>query len=71
MLLYGESDISYDIKVSSKIQIEKGSTLQKLLENLNNNYEIDDDEFINDINKTIKITTKDNRSGKEIDTIWF
>ena len=71
MLLYGENDISYEISISSKIKIEEGSTLQQLLENLNNNYKIDDDEFINNPNKTIKIITKDNRNGKKIATVWF
>lgn len=71
MLLYGEDDISYDIKISSKRQIEDGSVLQQLLKNLNNNYEISDDEFVSNANKTIKITIKDNRNGKVIDTVWF
>ena len=71
MLLYGEKDIDYKITISSKRKIEEGSTLKNLLENLNNNYMIDDETFVKNKNKTIKITTYDNRTGKEINTIWF
>ncbi len=71
MLLYDEEDIKYEIKISSKRKIEEGSTLQKLLANIGNNYQIDDTVFDKNKDKTIKITTYDNRTGKEIDTVWF
>lgn len=71
MLLYNENDIRYEIKISSNLKIEKGSLLQELLENLNNNYEIDDKAFRDNKDKTIKITTYDNRDGHLIKTIWF
>ncbi len=71
MLLYGEQDISYEIKISSTKKIEEGSYLQKLLSNLENNYKIDDEAFENNKEKTIKITTWDNRTGQEIKTVWF
>ena len=71
MLLYDEEDIKYEIKISSKRKIEEGSTLQKLLANIGNNYQIDDTAFEKNKDKTIKITTYDNRTGKEIDTVWF
>lgn len=71
MLLYGEKDIKYEIKISSKKKIEQGSTFQRLLANLGNNYEIEDTAFENKQDKTIKITTYDNRDGNEIATAWF
>ncbi len=40
MLLYGEEDISYEIKISSKQEIKESTTLQRLLVNIGNNYEI-------------------------------
>ncbi len=71
MLLYGEEDIKYEITISGKRKIEEGSTLKYLLENLNNNYKINDDAFKEKTDKTIKITTYDNRDGKLINTVWF
>ena len=71
MLLYDEEDIGYEIKISSKRKIEEGSTLKNLLENIGNNYQIDDSSFEKNKDKTIKITTWDNRTGEEIDTVWF
>lgn len=71
MLLYNQNNIKYEIKISSKLKIEEGSILQKLLLNINNNYEIDDTVFEGKTEETIKITTWDNRSGKEIQTVWF
>ena len=71
MLLYDEEDIKYEIRISSKRKIEEGSTLQKLLANIGNNYQIDDTAFEKNKDKTIKITTWDNRTGEEIDTVWF
>lgn len=71
MLLYGEEDISYEIKISSKKAIKEGSVLQKLLANLENNYQIDDTAFKENRDKTIKITTYDNRNNKLIQTVWF
>lgn len=71
MLLYDEEDIKYEIKISSKRKIEEGSTLKNLLENIGNNYQIDDSSFEKNKDKTIKITTWDNRTGEEIDTVWF
>ena len=71
LLLYGENDISYNIKISSNRVIEEESVLYKLLENINNNYEIDDSVFEDNPKKTVKITTWDKRSGKEINTVWF
>lgn len=68
MLLYGEKDIKYEIKVSSKREIKEGSTLFNLLKNLGNNYEIDDNVFED---KTIKITTWDKRNGSLINTLWW
>lgn len=58
MLLYREEDIGYEIKISSKREIREGSTLYNLLENLGNNYQIDDSVFKE---KIIKITTWDKR----------
>ena len=66
-----EEDIKYEIKISSKRKIEEGSTLKNLLENIGNNYQIDDSSFEKNKDKTIKITTWDNRTGEEIDTVWF
>lgn len=71
MLFYGEKDIKYEIKISSKRKIEENSTLKNLLENIDNNYEIDDTVFEEKQDKTIKITTWDSRDGKEIQTVWF
>lgn len=71
MLLYGENDISYEIKISSNIKLNEDRTLQKLLENLDNNYEIDDEEFKDNPKVNIKITTWDKRDGKIIDSVWF
>ena len=71
MLLYGEKDIKYEITISSKRELEEGSTLKYLLENLNNNYKINDEAFVNKADKTIKITTYDNRTEKLINTVWF
>ena len=71
MLLYGEEDIKYEIKISSKKEINEGTTLYELLKNLDNNYQIDDTAFKENKNKTIKITTWDNRTGEKIDTVWF
>lgn len=71
MLLYGEKDIKYDIKISSKKEIKEGSILKQLLENLDNNYEINDEVFKEKQDKTIKITTWDNRNGKLIKEVWF
>jgi len=71
MLLYDEKDIRYEIKISSKKEIKNGTILDELLENLNNNYEVDDDAFKEKKDKTIKITTWDNQSGEKIDTVWF
>ncbi len=71
MLLYGEEDIKYEIKISSTRKINEGTTLYELLKNLDNNYSIDDSAFEENKNKTIKITTWDNRTGEEIDTVWF
>lgn len=71
MLLYGEKDIKYEIIISSKRKIQENSTLKKVLNNIENNYQINDDTFVNKENKTVKITTWDNRTGKEIDTVWF
>jgi len=41
-----------------------------LLENLGNNYEIDDEAFKDKKDKTIKITLKD-PYGSIIDTVWW
>lgn len=71
MLLYKEKDIKYEVKISSKKQIKEGSVLQKLLTNLENSYEIDDEVFKDKKDKTIKITTYDNRNGKLLETVWF
>ncbi len=71
MLLYGEKDIKFEIKLSSKKEIQEGSTFQRLLANLENNYQIDDTAFEDNQDKTIKITIYDNRVGKEIETVWF
>jgi len=70
MLLYEEEDIKYEIKISSKKQIKEKSTLYYLLENLGNNYEIDDEAFKDKKDKTIKITLKD-PYGSIIDTVWW
>lgn len=71
MLLYGEKDIRYEIKVSSKKEIKQGSVLQKLLLNLENKYEIEDEVFKDQKDKTIQITTYDNRNGALLKTVWF
>lgn len=60
MLIYGEEDMRYEIKISSTKEIKVGTTLYELLKNLNNNYQIDDTVFEENKNKTIKITTWDN-----------
>ena len=64
-------DIKFEIRLSSKKKIEEGSTFQRLLANLENNYQIDDTAFEDNQDKTIKITIYDNRVGKEIETVWF
>ena len=74
MLLYGEQDINYKIELSSTVNTESESIFKKLLENINNNYEINDKVFKNDKehkDSVIKITTWDNRNGKVINEIWF
>lgn len=71
MLLYGENGIRYEIDISSKKTIEEGSILQQLLENLNNNYKINNDAFVEHQDKAIKITTYDNRNNNVIQTVWF
>ena len=71
MLLYGEDDIKCEIKISSSKEINEGTMLYELLKNLNNNYQIDDTEFQENKDKTIKITTWNNRTGEAIDTVWF
>ena len=71
MLLYDEKDIKYEIKISSKNKIEKDSVIEALLENLNNNYEVDDEVFKENKDKTVKITTWDNRTGELIKEVWF
>lgn len=71
MLLYREKDIKYEIKISSKKKIEEGSVLQKLLANLENNYQIDDNVFEGHKDKTIKITTWHNKTGKKLYDVWF
>ena len=71
MLLYEEYDISYEIKISSTLEIEDESVLQQLLENLGNNYEINDSVFVEQEEKTIQIKTWDNRTGEEIGVVWF
>ncbi len=71
MLLYGEDDIRYEIKISSTREINEGTTLYELLKNLDNNYSIDDSAFEKNKDKTINITTWDNRTGEEIDKVWF
>ena len=71
MLLYDEKDIKYEIKISSKNKIEKDSVFKALLENLNNNYEVDDEVFKENKDKTVKITTWDNRTGELIKEVWF
>ena len=55
MLLYDEEDIKYEIKISSKRKIEEGSTLQKLLANIGNNYQIDDTVFDKNKDKQLKL----------------
>lgn len=70
MLLYGEEDIKYEIKIANKEVIEKNSTLSYLLENLGNNYEIDSEAFKDKRHKKIKITLKD-QYGEIIDTVWW
>ena len=71
LLLYGESDIKYEIKVSSKKEIEKGSTLYNLLANIDNNYTIDDNVFLEKTDKSIQITTWDKRDGKLISRLYW
>lgn len=71
MLLAKEQDIRYEVNISSKLKIEDESVLKKLLNNLENNYKIDDDVFNGKQNKVMKITTWDKRNNKEISTVWF
>jgi len=71
MLLYGEEDIKYEIKISSQKQIERESTLYYLLKNIHNNYKIDDSVFIENKDKTIQIITWDTRNGEILDIVWW
>lgn len=71
MLLYGEKDINYKIEISSRLDIQNEEVLKKLLENINNNYTINDEVFKDKQEKTIKITTYDSRNSKEIGVVWF
>jgi len=71
MLLYGEEDIDYEIVLSSKREIEEGSTLQQLLVNIDNNYKTDDSIFEEKNDKTIKITTYDKINKELIEEVWF
>ena len=71
MLLYNEKDIRYEITIKNKEELEKNTTFQSLLSNLENHYQIDEDTFQMMQDKMIKITTYDNRSGDKIKTIWF
>lgn len=71
MLLYEEKDIKYEIKISSKEEIQEESILKILLENLENNYQIDDKIFEEHKDKNIKIDTYDKRNGNLIKTVWF
>lgn len=77
MLLYGEDDIKYEIEIKSTLDIEKDFILKNLLENIDNNYTINDKAFeaVKDdnelYNKKIKITTWDKRTDKKINTVWF
>lgn len=71
MLLYNEDDIGYEIKVSNKMKVEEDSVLQKLLENIDNNYEIDDKSFLGKEDKNINIRTWDKRNGETLEEIWF
>lgn len=71
MLLYGEKDIKYEIKISSKREIKEETTLYNLLENLGNNYRIDDSVFEDKEDKTIKITTWDKRDSSLINKLWW
>ena len=59
MLLYGEKDIDYEIKVSSRFDLNSESVTVKLLSNLENNYTVDDDVFSEELDKLFKITVKD------------
>ncbi len=71
MLLCEEKDISCKIEISSNKENLEGSTLQQLLMKLENKYEINDREFEGKEDKTVKITTYDDRTGKEIATRWY
>ena len=73
MLLYDEKDIKYKIEISSKKKIQEGSVLKALLENLNNNYSVNDEPFEEEKykDKTVKITTWDNRNNELIKEAWF
>lgn len=71
-LLYYEKDIGYKIQISSSLDIEKDSVLKQLLENINNNYEITEEVIMDEKEeKSMKITTYDNRSGELIKEIYF
>ena len=69
MLLYNEHDIKYDIFISNTS--EMSFTRKELLKNLDNNYKIDDEIFKDNKDKTMKITTYDNRNGNKISDVWF
>ena len=70
-LLYNEKDIEYKITISSKLQIEEGNLLEKLLRNLNNNYITDDEVFRNKKEKNINIILYDARNQNKIMELWF
>jgi len=61
MLLYGERDFDYEIKVSSKFDFEESSVTAKLLHNLGDNYIIDDSAFSEELDKFFKITINDKK----------
>lgn len=69
--LYEEKDIKYEIKISSRKKIEEGTVIYNLLKNIGSNYQIDDSAFETNKDKTVKITTWDNRNGTLIDTVWW
>lgn len=72
MLLYDEKDIKYEIVVSSNYVQTKNNIVTKLLENIDNNYIVDDSIFNDDKkDKNVKITLWDSRNNKEIQTVWF
>lgn len=70
MLLYDEEDIEYEITLSSELEIEEDSVFEQLLENLDNNYVIDDSDF-EDNDYTIHVVTYDSRTGELSDDVWF